>query len=128
MLLRGVKRYMLVVFFIPLILAFTLSLTVDITVNHKWIMMSLMLLSIFASVPITILLKSRDWLKRCIAVLLVFILTATGLYDLTTIIKRNEHYLTFSYDDPVTNWVIEYADCNDVFLTPYYSLNNIVSI
>ena len=45
---------------------------------------------------------------------------------LTTIIKRNENYLVFSYDDPVTNWIIENADCDDIFLTPYYSLNNIV--
>ncbi len=126
MLLRGVKRYMFVVFFVPFILAFTLSLTVDITVNHKWIMMSLMLLSMFASVPLTKLLKSGDWLKRVIAIVLVFVLTATGIYDLTIVMKRNENYLVFSYDDPVTNWVIEHADSDDIFLTPYYSLNNIV--
>ncbi len=126
MLLQGIKRYMLVVFFVPFVLAFTLSLTVDITVNHKWIMMSLMLLSIFAAVVITKLLESKDWLRRVIAVALVFVLTATGIYDLTTIIKRNTNYLVFSYDDPVTNWVIENADCDDLFLTPYYSLNNVV--
>ena len=126
MLLKGVKRYMLVVFFVPFMLAFTLSLTVDITVNHKWIMMSLMLLSIFAAVVVTKLLESKDWLRRIIAIVLVFVLTATGIYDLAIIIKRNANYLVFSYDDPVTNWVIENADCDDLFLTPYYSLNNVV--
>lgn len=126
MLLRGVKRYMLVVFFVPFVLAFTLSLTVDITVNHKWIMMSLMLLSIFAAFAVTKLLEAKDWLRRVIAIVLVFVLTATGVYDLTTIIKRNKSYLVFSYNDPVTNWVIENADCDDLFLTPWYSLNNVV--
>ncbi len=126
MLLQGVKRYMLFVFFVPFILAFTLSLTVDITVNHKWIMMSLMLLSIFAAFALTKLWNSKDWLRRIIAIVLVFILTATGMYDLTTVVRRNQNCLVFSHDDPVTNWVIENADCDDIFLTPYYSLNNVV--
>jgi len=123
---RGTKRYMLLVFLVPFVLAFTLALTGDITVNHKWIMMSLMLVSMFAAIVLVNLLKSRDWLKRVVAVLLLFVLTATGVYDLTTVMKRNENYLIFSYDDPVTNWIAENATCDDIFLTPYYSLNNVV--
>lgn len=123
---KGTKRYMLLVFLIPFILAFTLALTGDITVNHKWIMMSLMLVSMFAAVVLTNMFQSGDWLKRVIAVVLLFVLTATGMYDLTTVVKRNKNYLEFSYDDPVTNWIAENATCEDMFLTPYYSLNNVV--
>jgi len=123
---RGTKRYMLLVFLVPFVLAFTLALTGDITVNHKWIMMSLMLISMFAAIVLANLLKSGDLLKRIVAVILLFILTATGMYDLTTVVKRNENYLVFSYDDPVTNWIAEHATCDDMFLTPYYSLNNVV--
>lgn len=123
---RGTKRYMLLVFLVPFVLAFTLALTGDITVNHKWIMMSLMLVSMFAAIVLTNLLKSGDWLKRAVALLLLVVLTATGMYDLTTVVKRNENYLVFSYDDPVTNWIAENATCDDIFLTPYYSLNNVV--
>ncbi len=123
---KGTKRYMLLVFLVPFILAFTLALTGDITVNHKWIMMSLMLVSMFAAIVLANLLQSGDWLKRVVAVLLLFVLTATGMYDLTTVVKRNENYLIFSYDDPVTNWIAENATCDDIFLTPYYSLNNVV--
>lgn len=123
---RGTKRYMLLVFLVPFILAFTLALTGDITVNHKWIMMSLMLVSMFAAIVLTNLFQSGDWLKRVVALVLLFVLTATGIYDLTTVVKRNEHYLEFSYDDPVTNWVIENATTDDLFLTPYYSLNKVV--
>lgn len=123
---KGTKRYMLFVFLVPFILAFTLSLTGDITVNHKWIMMSLMLVSMFAAIVLTGLLKSGDWLKRGVALVLLFVLTATGIYDLTTVVKRNENYLVFSYEDPVTNWIAENATCDDMFLTPYYSLNKVV--
>lgn len=123
---KGTVRYMLLVFLVPFVLAFTVALTGDITVNHKWIMMSLMLVSMFAAIVLTNLLKSGDWLKRAVAVILLVVLTATGVYDLTTVVKRNENYLIFSYDDPVTNWIAENATCDDIFLTPYYSLNNVV--
>jgi 4-amino-4-deoxy-L-arabinose transferase-like glycosyltransferase len=117
---------MLLVFLVPFVLAFALALTGDMTVNHKWIMMSLMLVSMYAAIVLTNLLKSGDWLKRAVAVVLLVVLTATCVYDLTTVVKKNENYLIFSYDDPVTNWIAENATCDDVFLTPYYSLNNVV--
>lgn len=123
---KGTVRYMLLVFLVPFALAFTLALTGDITVNHKWIMMSLMLVSMFAAIVMTNLFKSGDWFKRIVAIVLLVVLTATGVYDLTTVVKRNENYLVFSYDDPVTNWITENATCDDIFLTPYYSLNNVV--
>lgn len=123
---RGTRRYMLLVFLVPFVLAFTLALTGDITVNHKWIMMSLMLVSMYAAIVLTNLFKSGDWLKRLVAVVLLVVLTATGVYDFTTVVKKNENYLVFSYDDPVTNWIAENATCDDIFLTPYYSLNNVV--
>ncbi|MBE5951798.1 MAG: hypothetical protein E7260_09445 [Lachnospiraceae bacterium] len=131
-LMKGVKRYMLFVFFVPYILAFTLNLiktdipSYYIAVNHKWIMMSLMLVSMFAAWLIVELIRSGDWMKRGIAVLLVVMLTATGAYELTTVVKRNEGYLVFAKDDPVTNWVMENATCDDMFLTPPYALNNVV--
>lgn len=122
----GVKRYLFFVFLVPFVLAFTLALTVDITVNHKWIMMSLMLVSMFAAILLTEFLKSGDWLKRIVAIVLLVTLTATGVYDYDTVKKRNENYLIFSYDDPVTNWIAKNATCDDMFLTPWYSLNNVV--
>lgn len=125
-LVKGTKRYMLLVFLVPFILAFTLSLTGDITVNHKWVMMSLMLVSMFAALALTKLFQSGDWFRRGIAIVLLVVLTATGMYDLTTIVKRNENYLVFADDDPVTNWIMEHATTEDMFLTPYYSINRVV--
>ncbi|MGN0506729.1 MAG: hypothetical protein ACI4FZ_09215 [Lachnospiraceae bacterium] len=125
-LVRGTKRYFLLVFSIPFVLAFTLSLTIDITVNHKWIMTSLMLIGIFAAYLITWLWHRKDWLVKCIAILLVVVLTATGLYDYTIVLKRNKNYLRFNLEDPLTEWIADHATCDDMFLTPYYSLSRVV--
>lgn len=125
-LIRGIKKYMLFVFFVPFVLAFTLSLTVDITVNHKWIMISLMLISIFAAYLLTRLLIQKAWWKKAVAVVLLIVLTATGIYDYTIVLKRNQNYMRFAEDDPVTTWIAENATCEDLFLTPYYSLSNVV--
>ena len=47
---KGVGRYLIVAFTAPLVLAFTVSLTVDVTVNHKYIMMSCILIGIFCCI------------------------------------------------------------------------------
>ncbi len=125
-LLKGTRRYFLFVSFVPFVLAFMLSLTPDIVVNHKWIMLSLMFVSIFSAYLITWLWYRRDWLVRLLALFLVVLLTATGIYDYTIVLKRNRNYLSYALDDPVTEWIAENATCDDMFLTPYYSLNNIV--
>lgn len=125
-LLRGMKRYLLLAFSVPFWLAFLLSLTVDITVNHKWIMMALMLISIYAAYLLTFLLHERDWWKRTVAVLLLVVLTATGVYDFAIVMKRNENYMSYDLEDPVTLWIEENATCEDLFLTPYYSLHKVV--
>lgn len=125
-LLKGTRRYFLLVAFVPFALAFLLSLTPDIVVNHKWIMLSLMFVSIFSAYLITWLWYRRDWLVRILALFLVVLLTATGIYDYTIVLKRNRNYLSYALDDPVTEWVAENATCDDMFLTPYYSLNNVV--
>lgn len=125
-LLKGTRRYLHFVFLVPMVLAFTLSLTVDITVNHKWIMISLMLVGIYAAYLLVWLWERKDWLLRAIAVTLLVTLTATGIYDYTIVLKRNKNYLIMDLKDPVTEWVAEHATSGDIFLTPYYSLNRVV--
>jgi len=132
-LMKGVKRYMLFVFFVPFVLAFTVSLIKTdapayyISVNHKWIMMSLMLLSMFAAWVVTRLIESRDWMKRVVAGVLVIVLTATGVYEFTLVVKKNkDYYYEYAKDDSIANWVKENASCDDMFLTPPYWLNEFV--
>ncbi len=123
---EGTVRYMCFVFFVPFILSFTVAVTDDVTVNHKWVMISLMLISMYAAHFVTLLFKKKGLLTRVLALLLVVTLTATGLYEFTIVQKKNENYIKLDLDDPVTMWIEENADCSDMFLTSWYSLSNVV--
>ncbi len=123
---KGVKRYLTAAFFAPLAFALTVSLTVDISVNHKYIMISALLLSIIiASLVLAVWEKKRLGCKL-LALLLTLAMTATGLFDLTVIIKRNENHLTYDLNDPVTLWIRDNATSRDIFLTSNYSLHRVV--
>lgn len=132
---RGVKRYLVFVYSVPLILAFTLSLTVDIGVNHKFIILSEMLLSFFPALLVAALLdKEGGWLpdrclaKRVAAAGLILLLTITGVFEYVIVERRNakQNNLVFSLRDPVTMWLKENADSDDVILSSWYSLNRVV--
>ncbi len=125
---KGTGKYLIFVFITPLILAFTVSLTVDVTVNHKYIMMSCILLGIFAAALVMKLIERRDFIMTCAAVLLILSLTATGIYDFTTVLKKNtpQSAVVLDLKDPLTLWVHENSDSKDIFLTPSYALNQLV--
>ena len=129
----GTRKWVMFAFTAPFILAFTTSLTIDITVNHKYIMMSLMLLAVPAAYFLVWLWERAGAWPKIVTVLLIFVLTATGLYDLRTVIRKNDPkkgpnvgYIALEEDDPITVWIEENATSKDIFLTPYYSLNNVV--
>ena len=123
---KGAVRYMCFVFAVPFIMSFTLAVTDDVTVNHKWVMISLMLLSMYAAHFITFLLKEKAVLQRVLAVILIICMTATGFYEFTIVQKKNENYIKLNLDDPVTMWIEENATTEDMFLTSWYSLSNVV--
>ena len=130
LLVDGCRKWVWVAFTAPFVFAFTVSLTIDVTVNHKYIMMSLMLLAIPAANFLVWLYERIGAWPKIVAIGLLFVMTATGLYDLRTVVRKNDvkkgRCLEFREDDPITNWVMENATSQDIFLTPYYSLNNFV--
>ncbi|HWT26652.1 MAG TPA: hypothetical protein VN131_01815, partial [Mobilitalea sp.] len=125
---KGVGRWMMLAFTLPLVFSFFVSLTIDVTVNHKFIMMSCILLGIFAATLIVKMFERRDLFMRIIAVFLVILLTATGLYDFTTVIKKNtvESPIVLNMDDPLTKWIHEHSSSKDIFLTSNYAINQVV--
>lgn len=123
---KGVKRYIIAAFSTPFVFSFFVSLTSDVTVNHKYIMMSLMLVGVFAAGFIVWLWGKKDIFIRAICVLLVIVMTATGFYDFTVVYKRNVNYIALDMDDPLTLWIDENTDSQDVFLTSWYSINQVV--
>ncbi len=126
----GAHKWIMVAFTAPFVLAFTLSLTVDVTVNHKYVMLSVMLLSIYAAVFVNWLWHRWGFWVKAVSLFLIVALTVTGIYDLRTVIKSNDSRaggcVSFDLEDPVTQWVAANATSQDIFLTSYYSLNSVV--
>jgi hypothetical protein len=125
---NGINRWLLLAFGAPLIFAFTVSLTVDVTVNHKYIMMSCILLGIFAASVVKLLLEHKRYAFKAMGLLLILMLTSTGIYDFYTVIMRNspESAIILELDDPLTEWIKNNSDSQDIYLTHIYALNQVV--
>ena len=126
--MKGVRRYLLFSFSIPFIFSFLVSLTVDVTVNHKYIMVSIMLMNIFAAVLLVRLFENKNLILRILCGLIVFVMTITGIYDFRTVRQRNlpAYDLVFSMEDPLVEWIDENTDSQDIFLTAPYALSRAV--
>lgn len=122
----GAKRYLVIAFASPLLLAFTLSLTVDITVNHKYVIIAALLLSIVAAAVITQIWRKRRLGCKLLACLLTFIMTVTGIFDFTVLVRKNRAYVRYPLDDPAIVWIKENTSSRDIFLTSCYSLHKVV--
>ncbi len=123
---RGVKRYMLFVFTVPFILSFFLKLTPDIGVNHKWVIISLMLISIYTADFVAAFFREKDIAKIIVALVLTFCLTATGVAELRIQYNEDGNKMTFDQKSPVTMWIKENISSNDLVLTDVYPISNIV--
>ncbi|MDE7326096.1 MAG: hypothetical protein K2N63_07465, partial [Lachnospiraceae bacterium] len=122
------KRIMTAAFAAPFLFAFHLSLTTDVTVNHKYIMISLMLFGILNACVIIKLFEQKKFLVRAAAAGLVVLLCATGFFEYLVVLNRNQkkNNLAFDTQDKVTAWIRENATAQDIFLTSNYALNNVV--
>lgn len=122
------KRIMTAAFAAPFLFAFHISLTTDVTVNHKYIMISLMLFGILSACVIVKLWEQRKFLVRAAAVGIVVMLCATGFFEYLVVLNRNQkqNNLAFNTHDSVTAWIRENATAQDIFLTSNYALNNVV--
>ena len=144
---KGVKRYLVFVFAVPLVIAFTVFLisgievTPDnhylvkyyVSVNHKFVMMSEMLLSVFPAIIIAGLCDKRNrWfgqgvvLRRIVAVFLVVLLTATGVFEYHVVRNQDRGAYQYYLQDPVTVWINENTDADDLILSGSYDLNPVV--
>lgn len=125
---KFVDRHIMIAFTLPLIFAFTISLTVDVTVNHKYIMLSCILLGIYAAGLLVKLLERRKWIIKVAGLALIIVMTSTGIYDFMTVIKKNtpETSIVLNLDDPLTKWIDTNSDSKDIFVTSNYSINQVV--
>ncbi len=120
---EAAERVLILAFSAPLILAFTLSLTIDITVGHKYVMLSLNLFGIFAALLLYKLWKSGRMSVRLSAVILGLILTITGLAEAKILYNLDRDTLDYELDDPLVEWIEKNSDSKDIFLSSPYSLD-----
>lgn len=118
-------RWMMVAAGCLIALSFVVSLTPDIAVNHKYIMLGVMILDIYAAGFVTEMLSDKRLLLRITAILIGIFMTATGIYDFATIIKRNtdDKAVVTDMKNKIMSFVNENCDSDDVFLTANYFMD-----
>ena len=121
---KGPRKYIIVCFSMPMVFAFFVSLTPDISVNHKYVMMSIMLLDIFAAVYVVGLFEKKDVFYCILGVLVTFFLTATGIFEFYIVAKKNvdERAMRYSYQDEIMEWIWDNSDRDTIFLSANYYL------
>ena len=118
-------RWMMVSAGCLIALSFFVSLTPDIAVNHKYIMLAVMVLDVYAAQFIAGLFSDGRALVRITAFLTCIFMTATGLYDFATILKRNteDRAVVTDMSNKIMTFINENCDSTDTFLTANYFLN-----
>ena len=147
------QRTLITSFLLPVVFSFTVSLTPDVTVNHKYIMMAMAYLSIiWADIVVSLFTDRRGRAPekgdvsagkgnasedggmpagkghasgygnvpgKVLAVVVSLLLTATGLYDYTIIIRDNDdkHCITIDTTSDLTAYAKENFTNADLILS-----------
>lgn len=122
----GVKRYIIFAASMLVVFAFTVSMTPDIAVNHKYIMFAVMFFDIFAADALVMMFEHPKYAIRAVAGIMLFCMISTGVYDTFIIAKRNnpKNAMVNNLDAPLTAWIEQKTERGEVFLTPNYYLSN----
>ncbi|MDO4447261.1 MAG: hypothetical protein Q4B97_03605 [Lachnospiraceae bacterium] len=123
---KRLQRAVLVSCLFPLVFAVCFSLTPDITVNHKYIMISYAFLAMFWAGAVCLLFRKK-WQGRILAAVLTVCLTITGIYDFVIIVRDNGpgHRVTVNTNSSLTDWLAQNLDSRDLILTPEYSISEV---
>ncbi|MCR4720719.1 MAG: hypothetical protein K5655_03245 [Lachnospiraceae bacterium] len=118
-------RWMMICACVLIALSFVVSLTPDIAVNHKYIMLAVMILDIYAAYFISDMLVDKRITLRIAAVAAGVFMTATGLFDFATIIRKNteDKAIITNTQNRIMDFVHENCRSDDVFLTANYFLD-----
>ncbi|MCB5386441.1 hypothetical protein LIQ05_05370 [Blautia glucerasea] len=125
--MKRMERAAAVSMLFPAIFAFLISLTPDINVNHKYIMISYAFLTIFWADAVCRLFRTRYLTGKLMGILLAMSLTVTGIYDFVVVLKDNDsgHRVAVNLESSLTAWLSGNLGKNDLILTPEYSMNEV---
>lgn len=128
---RG-QRAVLMGCLLPMAFAFLVSLTPDINVNHKYVMISYAFVTVFwgwivRCVFLAVKNSWKKWAGRAAAAVLCICLSATGIYDYVIILRDNDsaHRMTVNMESSLTDWLSANLKKNDLLLTPEYTMNEV---
>ena len=130
--LKRKERAVLFGFLLPLVFAFLVSLTPDINVNHKYVMISYAFTAVFWGWTVRRIFLAgktgwKKWLGRVVCGILCICLTLTGIYDYVIILRDNDfgHRVTVNMNSDLTDWLFENLHKDDLLLTPEYTMNEV---
>ena len=130
--LKRKERAVLFGFLLPLVFAFLVSLTPDINVNHKYVMISYAFTAVFWGWTVRGIFLAgktgwKKWLGRVVCGILCICLTLTGIYDYVIILRDNDsgHRVTVNMNSDLTDWLFENLHKDDLLLTPEYTMNEV---
>ena len=123
---KRTERMVLLSCFLPVVFTFTISMTPDIAVNHKYLMIAYAFLTMFWGAAILKFFRKKIP-GRILAVILTLCLTITGVYDFVIILRNNGpgRRVFVNLDSTLTDWLCENLDHEDLLLTPEYSVNEV---
>ncbi len=116
-------RILIISFLMPFIFAFTTNLTVDMNVNHKYVLISIILLNIFIAYFFYKLSKSK-YVTKFIFIMLILAYIFTGILDFIAFVNSNNSKFAIKFDlnNEFYKWVIEKTEPNSVFVTGYVTV------
>ena len=130
--LKRKERAVLFGFLLPLAFAFLVSLTPDINVNHKYVMVSYAFTAVFWGWTVREIFLAgktgwKKWLGRVVCGILCICLTLTGIYDYVIILRDNDsgHRVTVNMNSDLTDWLSENLHKDDLLLTPEYTMDEV---
>ena len=121
-------RYLTFAFLSPLFMATTMKFTPDINANHKFVIISVILVNIVVAYILNSFFKSNKVSIKTMAIAMVFFLTITGVEDFITLknINGSEKSVAVKINDPVTLWVSQNTNPDEIFLTEMHVLDPIL--
>ena len=124
--MNRVQRIALGGMLLPVVFSFLVSLTPDIAVNHKYIMIAYAFLTVFWGGFLERLLKGGAG-KKAAALILALCLTVTGIYDFAMILAGNGYgrKVTVDLNSELTLWLRDNLTEKDLLLSPEYSMNEV---
>ena len=145
------RSVLILIFGLPTLFAFLFSVSKEITANHKFIQISLILFTIFLASLLAFLWKpfapdkdrpdsdgnadlpapKRHSVKRIfaligtrtLAVILFLTLTATGISEWVVYYNLNKNSVEMNLNSSMVNWIESNTEPRSVFLTAPYAMN-----